>query len=325
MKDTIIIKGPGKMKKVIVTGANGFVGRELLRILSDRGIKVYAIIRDREENIEKIRKLPNISIVYCEMEHIEMLPEMIKDRDIDVCFHLAWAGSFGDSRADYLLQLRNIEYSMRMVEVMAQMRTKRFVGAGTLAEKDVLNYHPTDGAAPNVVSIYGTAKIATHFMTKAECTKLGVEHIWCYLSNTFGVGNTTNNFVNMAVRMMLEGKKAEFTPGEQIYDFMYITDTAKAIYAAAEKGNTNTAYYLGSGKQRKLKEYVRIIRDAVDPDIPLYFGAIPFRGITLSEESYDASKLMDDTGFCAEISFEDGITKTINWLKEEGIAQDATV
>ena len=51
MKDTIIIKGTGKMKKVIVTGANGFVGTELLRILSDRGIKVYAIIRDREENI----------------------------------------------------------------------------------------------------------------------------------------------------------------------------------------------------------------------------------------------------------------------------------
>ena len=107
-------------------------------------------------------------------------------------------------------------------------------------------------------------------MTKAECTKLGIEHIWGYLSNTYGVGNTTNNFVNMAARIMLEGKKATFTSGEQMYDFMYITDTVKAIFAITEKGKSNTAYYLGSGKQRKLKEYIRMIRDTINPDIPLF-------------------------------------------------------
>lgn len=313
------------MEKVIVTGANGFVGTELLRILSDKNIKVYAIIKNKNEDIDKIQKLPNVAIIYCELEKIEVLPDLIKDRDIDACIHLAWTGSFGDLRADYLLQLKNIEFAMRVVEVMARMKIKRFVGAGTLAEKDVLNYHPTDGAIPNAVSIYGAAKIAAHFMTKAECTKLGIEHIWGYLSNTYGVGNTTNNFVNMAARIMLEGKKATFTSGEQMYDFMYITDTVKAIFAITEKGKSNTAYYLGSGKQRKLKEYIRMIRDTINPDIPLYFGAVPFHGITLPEESYDASKLMTDTGFCAEVSFEEGIIKTVKWLKEQEEVHSAEI
>lgn len=305
------------MRKVIVTGANGFVGSALLKVLSENGIKVYAVIKDEKERIDHIKDLPGIKIVYCDMDEIEDLPNRILERNIDTCIHLAWAGSFGDGRADYELQLKNVNYAMKTVDTIAQMGIKRFVGAGTLAEKDVLNYHPTDGATPNAVSIYGIAKISMHFMTKAECSKLGVEHIWCYLSNTYGVGNTTNNFVNMASRLMLKGKRAAFTAGEQTYDFMYITDTVKAIYAAADKGRSNVAYYLGSGKQRRLKEYITIIRDAIDPSINLYLGEIPFNGIALPPEAYDATKLINDTGYKPEVPFEEGIRWTVDWLKEQ--------
>ena len=152
-------------------------------------------------------------------------------------------------------------------------------------------------------------------MTKTECTKLGVEHIWCYLSNTYGVGNTTNNFINMASRKMLRHERAAFTAGEQIYDFVYITDTVRALFAAAEKGKTNTAYYLGSTEERKLKEYIKIIRDTIDPSIELYLGEIPFNGTPLEREAYDTSKLTNDTGYKPQVGFESGIQKTIDWLR----------
>lgn len=305
------------MQKVIVTGANGFIGSKLLQELDRAGIVIYAIIKDENENIDSICLLPHVHIVYCSMGQIERLPELILDRDIDTCIHLAWAGSFGDLRADYVLQLQNVQYALKVADALADMGVKRFVGAGTLAEKDVLNYHGTDGATPNAVSIYGIAKIAAHFMTKAECTKLGIEHVWCYLSNTYGEGNTTNNFVNMASRLMLEGKPANFTSGEQMYDFVHVEDTVRAIYAAAERGRTNTAYYLGSGHERRLKEYIQLIRDTIDPNIDLHLGAVPFHGIPLPAEAYDASKLAEDTGFRSEISFKEGIQRTVRWLKRE--------
>lgn len=306
------------MNKVILTGANGFVGSALIRVLSENGVQVYAIIKDRNEKISHIENLPGVSIVYCELSEIAKLPELIQERDIDTCIHLAWAGSFGNDRANYALQLENVKYALDTVNAVAAMGVKRFVGAGTLAEKDVQNYHPTDGATPNAVSMYGVAKITAHYMTKAECTKLGVEHVWCYLSNTYGVGNTTNNFVNMASRLMLTGKRAAFTSGEQMYDFVYITDTVRGIFYAAQKGKKNTSYYLGSTKQRKLKEYIQIIRDTIDKDIPLYLGEIPFNGIPLPEEAYDTSKLVEDTGYCPMVCFEDGIKMTIDWLRQEG-------
>ena len=305
------------MKKAIVTGANGFIGTSLLKVMSDAGVQTFAVVRSKDSKIEKIVNLPDVKIVYCELDNIESLPELIPDRDIDMCIHLAWDGSSGDARSDYELQLRNVEYSLKVVDVVSKMGVKRYVGAGTLAEKDVLNYHPTVGATPNAVSIYGIAKMTTHFMTKAECVKQGIEHCWCYLSNTYGVGNTTNNFVNMASKKMINGERAAFTAGEQIYDFVYITDTARALWAVAENGNKNTAYYLGSTKQRKLKEYITIIRDTIDPKIELFLGEIPFNGIPLEESAYDTTKLVKDTGYQPQVAFEDGIKLTVDWLRQE--------
>lgn len=304
------------MKKVLVTGANGFIGSELLKQLSNNHVEIYAIIKDKNEKIDNIANLQGVNIVYCEMDEIEELPNLISDTQIDTCIHLAWAGSFGETRADYTVQLKNIEYALRTVNVIKKMGVKRFVGAGTLAEKDVLNYHPTNSAVPNAVSMYGIAKITTHFMTKTECTRLGIEHIWCFLSNTYGVGNTTNNFVNMASKKMLNHERAAFTAGEQTYDFVYISDTARAIIAAAEKGKTNCSYYLGSTKERPLKEYIKIIKDTIDPSIELHLGEIPFKGIPLSKEAYNTSSLIKDTGFVPEISFEEGIRRTIDWLQD---------
>lgn len=305
------------MKKVLVTGANGFIGSALLKVLSEEGVEVIAVVKDTNENISIIESLPNIKIVYCELSEVYKLSEIVTDRDIDVCIHLAWAGSFGDARTAYDLQLQNVKYALNLVDVLPKMNIKRFVGAGTLAERDVLNYHPTDGATPNAVSIYGIAKITANYMTKVECSKLGIEHVWCLLSNTYGVGNTTNNFVNMASRLMLENRRAAFTSGEQTYDFVYVTDTVKGIYHASAFGKANTSYYIGSDQARPLKEYIRIIRDTINPDIELYLGEIPFNGTSLSKESYDTTKLINDTGYHPAVRFEDGILNTINWLRDQ--------
>ena len=304
------------MKTAIVTGANGFIGTALLRYMSEMGVKTYAIIKNENEYIDGIKELPGVELVYCSLENITALPSIISDNNIDICIHLAWVGSFGAARADYIMQTNNVLYTMKTIEAISKMNIKRFVCAGTLAEKDVLNYHLTDGATPNAVSIYGIAKIYAHLMTKTLCTSLGIEHIWCYLSNTYGVGNTTNNFVNMAANLMLDGKSADFTTGEQSYDFVYITDTAKAIYFAADKGKANASYYLGSGKVMKLKDYIYIIRDTIDKNIELHLGAIPYYGNPLPTEAYDSSKLMRDTGFKASVPFEEGIKLTVEWLKK---------
>lgn len=303
------------MKKVLVTGANGFIGTAFLKVLYDHDIEVVAVVRNKLEQCDAIGDIRKIRTVRCDLKNMRNLPLIVPDRDIDACIHLAWEGTCGDARADYNLQLENIKGSIELINALAQMHIKRFVAAGTLAEKDVLNYHDTDGATPNAVSMYGIAKIAAHFMTKTQCAKLGVEHIWCQFSNVYGVGNRTDNFVNMACKKMLLGQRAAFTLAEQWYDFIYITDAVNALYHVTKTGHKNTTYFIGSSKPQKLKEYICMIRDAINPTIEIYFGEVPFNGKSLAQEAYDASKLIQDTGFRPEIDFRKGIALTVEWLR----------
>ena len=305
------------MKNVIITGGNGFVGTWLVKELSDKVENITVIVRNEKSDISKIKDISNVNIVYCELENLLQLEKTLVKKEYDVFYHLAWAGSTGNLRADYNLQLQNAKWTCDAVRLAANIGCKRFVGAGTLAELDCNSYIKEDGATPNSVSNYGTAKITAHYMSKTEANLQKIDHVWAYLSNTYGIGNRTSNFVNFASKTMLEGKKAEFTPGEQMYDFVYETDTAQALYLLGEKGKNNYGYYIGSTKPKKLKYFIQEIRDAIDPQIPLYLGAIPFNGITQPAEVFDCSKLVQDTGYTPKVSFEEGITMTVKWLKNE--------
>lgn len=302
------------MKKAIVTGANGFLGSWLIKELSNNGIEVYAVVRNEKSDIENIRYINNCNIVLCTLDNFKKLPEIIKDRDIDCFFHLAWEGSTGNDRGNYEMQLRNVKYTMDAVGVASKIQCKRFVGAGSLAELDCNAYISEDGAQPNIVSCYGSAKIAAHYMSKAKCNELGIEHIWAYIPNTFGIGNRTQNFINFATRVMLTGKRASFTDGIQPYDFVYVSDTVRGLYLMAERGKPFNSYYIGSNNVRQLKEYIKEIRDVINPDIKLFLGEVPFQGKYQPAEIFDCSKLIKDTGYECYITFNEGIKTTVDWL-----------
>lgn len=304
------------MKTAIVTGANGFIGRALLRELADHQVSAAAVVRNDNSDISAIKDIPGVEIVYCDMEQLEQLPRIIR-HNADVFYHLAWMGSSGSDRGNYDLQLRNVHWTLDAVRAAAAVGCKKFIGAGTLAELDVNAYTPVDGSTPNAVSIYGAAKIAAHYMSKADCGQLEMEHVWARLSNTYGVGNYTSNFVNFAVKAMITGQPANFTAGEQLYDFVHIDDTARGLYCLGERGKGNYAYYIGSNRVAKLKEFIRVIRDEVDPSIPLNLGAIPFHGAAHEASAFDCSLLMRDTGYLPQVSFPEGIKKTIQWLRQQ--------
>lgn len=305
------------MKKALVTGANGFIGSWLLKELNNKGVSVLAVVKNEASDISSICHLSNVQIIYMDMSEIKQISQQISDRDIDVFYHLAWKGSSGKERGDYELQLLNTKYTLDAVNAAASLGCKRFVGAGTLAELDCNAYIMKDGSTPLPVSFYGSAKIASHFMSKAECNRLGIEHIWTYFSNTYGEGNNTQNFVNFASDLMLSGKHAAFTAGEQLYDFVHVSDNANALYLLGEKGRAFYSYYIGSTKPVELKEFIYKIRDAIDPTIPLYLGEVPFHGIKQPPSVFDCTELVKDTGYKPQVTFEEGIKRTIAWLREE--------
>lgn len=302
------------MKKVIITGANGFVGSWLCKELLAHNVEIIAIIKDDNEEVGNITQYKNVNIVYCDLGEIVKIKETISERDIDTFYHLAWAGSTGKIRADYELQLLNVKYSCDCAKVAKELGCKKFLCAGTITEKIIENLFQLEAKSENM--IYGVAKHTTHTMLEVICKQLKLDYVWMRFSNIYGPFNMSGNIVNYTLNEMVKGNVPTFSKGEQPYDLMYIKDLVRAMYKLGESNNTKTCYFLGSEECRLLKDYLIEISDVFGEGCSIGLGKRPEDGIVYHKDWFNIEELQKDTGFKSQYTFSDGITETIEWIKK---------
>ena len=302
------------MKKAVVTGANGFVGTWLIKELAEHDVVVYAIIKDEEEDISAIESVSNINIVYCDLADIKTVYEKIADRDIDVFYHLAWAGAGGALRADYTVQLGNAGYSCDAAYAAKQLGCKRFLAAGTVTENIVDNTLKMQSVSQNMM--YGICKKAAHLLLNTYCKMIEMPFIWMQFSNIYGPGNFSGNLISYTMTELINDKKPSFSKGTQPYDFIYIKDLVGAAYLLGDKDVKENTYFIGSGKSRLLCEYLSAIPEILGNGYEVGIGERPEDGIEYKTEWFDISALHRDTGFCSAYDFKDGISETFDWIKK---------
>lgn len=306
------------MKKVIVTGASGFIGQALVKELNLQGYHVTAIIRN--ESKKKIfNELKNILIYISDMATLETILSIIPKDEFEAFYHLAWDGSSGDSREDYKKQLLNVEYSCLAVEVAQKLGCKQFIYAGSLMELESSSYIPLNGSKPSRNYVYRTAKLAAHYMAKSIAVSVGIDFKMGMISNAYGVGEKSPRLINTTIKKLLNGEKTSFTKGEQLYDFIYITDVVEAFIKIMEEGKPYNNYYIGNKVQRPLREYLIRLKNCINSEIDLGLGEIYFDGVCIDYSKIDTNSLYKDTSFNMKVGFSEGINKTITWIKESGL------
>ncbi len=304
------------MKKVIITGANGFLGAALCKELLNTCEKIYVVIKEGADIPSDYSTNDRITVINCSMENYDRLPELITEREFDILYHFAWVGTAGPLRADYKVQLDNVKCGCDIIKICKEIGCKRIVFSASIMEYEIQTFMETD-LTPGINTIYSTAKLTADYMMRTIAASKGVEYIRAVISNIYGPGENSPRLVNTSLRKMLNGEHCAFSSGEQMYDFIFITDAAKAFVAIGEKGKPNKTYYIGSQKPRALKEFLMEMRDVVDPKIEIGLGEIPFGGVSLTYNEFDIHAVEKDTGYVSTVPFDEGIQKTITWLRDE--------
>ena len=304
------------MKKVLVTGANGFIGSHVVKELLSHDLTVFAVVRDG--NASQLPPHDNLIIVNCSMNDYHEIDQKLNGiHDIDTVYHFAWEGVSGKLQGDESTQLNNIRNTLDLIDRLPILGVKRFIGAGSLHEKECLSIIESDQEIKNLGEMYKAAKLACHHMAKVKLCNMGIDFLWPIITNTYGAGEKSARLINLTIRKMLMGERPKFTKGDQLYDFVYITDTARAFYLIGEYGKHCTNYTIGTGNVQPLRDYLEQLCSYVNPNILPGFGEVDFNGIYLDEKYYDIESLRKDTGYKANITFAKGIDLVLRGIKEE--------
>lgn len=305
------------MKKVIISGAAGFIGNAVARLLADKGIEVIAIVPENVRKCEEAWRLKDLpaTIIECDIENIEKLSEKPGIVGADTFYQFAWSGLKNKDLLDYNKQIQNIKCMMDSIVTAAKLGCKKFIGAGTITQGELLTeagiYFHRDKH-----KYFRTAQLACEYMGMSVAYENKIEFIWPIIINIYGEGEKSPRLINTMIRNLQTGKRQSASEGKQIYDFLHIDDAANAFYLIGEKGTEKRRYVIGSGQPKPLRSYLEIVRNIIAPEAEIGWGEIPYMGIQLPDEMYDIQILQKDTGFKPKVTFEEGIMRTAGWMKE---------
>ena len=301
------------MKNVIITGADGFVGSYTVNYFLEQGCHVLAL--DMGEKPNRLAEHPALTYRKCDISDAAALETVAEAGVYDTFIHFAWAGSAGPARVDYNLQMKNALTTVECLKIAKKLGCKRFVCAGSIMEKEVEAAVHDQGSRPGMGYIYGMGKHIAHCLCKSVAVEQGIELVWPMITNAYGAGELSPRFVNTTIRKIIKGEPLQFTAGTQSYDFVYVTDVARAFYLIAKNGKPFCEYMIGSSTARPLKEFIIEMVASLAPDRQPIFGDVPFTGTNMPLSTFDCSDTEADCGFRAQIGFAEGTRMTMDWLK----------
>ena len=307
------------MKTAVITGATGAIGRSLINICISEGYEVLAIIHRTSARAAELENIEYCHILRLDLsEYDNALHEMEKQgiflEGYSLFFHLAWMAPFGKDRNNLELQLDNVKAALSAVRLAKALGCTAFIGTGSQAEYGRAEGMLSESTPVHPETGYGITKLCAGQLTRLNCDQLGLKHIWCRVLSVYGPYDRDQTLISTAVIKMMANEETEFTPCDQMWDYIYSDDAARALLLMAQKGSHGKTYVLGSGEVHPLRFFIEQIAAITDYTQEIGFGKRPYNDNQVMHLQADIRDLQE-LGFVNRISFSEGIKRTIEWRK----------
>ena len=257
-------------KRILITGATGFVGQKIIQALIKNNQKITVIARKSSRE-----KIPHgINIIEIEDLWSESRDRLIEAlQRIDILIHSAWYTEPGK----YLTSPLNIDCLMgtiRLAQAFVEAGGKRFVGIGTCFEYD-LSYRILSINTPlNPNTLYAACKVSTFQVLSQFLPTKNVEFLWCRLFYLYGEGEDPRRLVPYLKQCLSSGEVAKLTSGNQIRDFLDVEEAGKMVVDAA-LNSTQGPLNICSGIPITVRQLAEQLADEFGRRDLLKFGARP--------------------------------------------------
>lgn len=309
------------MKNVIVTGATSMIGSSLIEaLLMDSGVvRIYAVVRPGTVKIGRLPQNDRVAVIECDITEYSSLPSLINE-SCDIMYHLAWprTATYEESLEDMLLKVQNLSAVLLAMEAAKNLGCRSFVGAGSQSEYGIQEAKWFSPDSPcNPVRADGVLHLAACKLAMNFANSQGIDCIWMRVFSVYGKYDRPNSMIMTTIKKLMRNEDCVFTPAEQEWDYLYADDIGKAFYLVGKKVKGSHIYCVGAGATKPLKEYIHIIKSVVmDSSAKIEIGKLPYPDKPIMHLGADISSLCEDTGWKPETSFEEGIIRIYQYMKE---------
>ncbi len=297
-------------KRVLVTGATGFIGSHCLKPLLQQGYEVHAVSTKSGVKTDS-------SIVWHQVDLLDGSSgaRLMDDVRPTHLLHLAWYVVPGKLISSDL-NFDWVRSSLDLLKSFHRQGGRRVVMSGSSYEYD-WNYgycHETrTPTVPNTV--YGACKHALDVMMQAFCRAHGLSHAWPRVFFLYGPNEHPDRLVSSVIRSVLQGQEARCSHGRQIRDYLHVQDVAGAIVSVLDSGIEGPVN-IGSGTAVTLREMILTIGRALGREKLIKLGAIPSRANDAPLVVADVERLLNEVKWQPRFSMEEGLKDTIEWWRQ---------
>ncbi|EJE7233290.1 NAD(P)-dependent oxidoreductase [Clostridium sporogenes] len=263
------------MNRIVVTGATGYIGSNLIRKLIDKDKEVYIIVREhsRFDLIDDIKDKVNIFVYDNKIENLINFFNRVKP---DIVYHLAslFIAEHKYSDIPNLIE-SNVKFGTEVLEAMNQSGTKKLINTGTA-------WQHYNNEEYNPVCLYAATKEAFEKIIEFYTNACGFKAITIELYDTYGPKDNRKKIINLLSKYSKQKTELKMSAGEQLLDLSYIDDVVNAFIIAGENlygidFYKHIKYTIISGERYKLKEIVNLYEKVVGSKILIDWGARPYR------------------------------------------------
>jgi nucleoside-diphosphate-sugar epimerase len=301
--------------RVFITGASGFIGSQLTRVLVEEEAEVYALLRPDSNPWRVGDMLSSLKVVKGDLLHPEQgwLDELERVQP-EICFHFAWYAEPGI----FLTSPLNLQYlakSLVLAEGLSKAGCKKLVIAGSFSEYDSDLGYLSENSTLKPNTPYGAAKIALHQALSLWAPRAGVELVWPRIFSVYGPMEHEKRFVPAVIIAALRGVPTRLSPGEQLRDYLHVSDTASAIWQVSQSGLTGPVN-IGSGKPVTIGKIASQIGDMLGKSELIRLGDLPYRE---GDPMFVCAntRLLQSMGWKPQFELEAGLQDTIEWWKKQ--------
>ncbi len=301
-------------KRLLITGASGFVGRHCLPFLKEKGFEIFAITSKNS-----FPPSDGIQWVQYDLLRDPNIGDLIKNLAPTHLLHLAWNATpckfwTAQDNLDWL------KVSIDLLEAFVRHGGKRVVMSGTCAEYDWTSTNFSEANAACIpATLYGACKLALFQVLKAFSAQMGLSYAWGRIFYLYGPHEYPQRFVPNVIKGLLNKEAIPCSHGQQIRDFLHVEDVANAFATLLDSG-VQGAVNIGSGQGIALKQVIEKMVAILGGDELIQFGKLQTPPNDPASLIANTTRLQQELQWTPRISLETGLNQTIAWWKENSNA-----